>query len=847
VGLSRWQQAVLAFGLLAVLGATAFFVYLDIHFSRLIDARLGGEVFNNASMVFSAPTPVFVGEAVTPEAVAARLRKALYAEGEPRNSGIGSYKLSGDRLEVRPGPGSFFENAQFHEGPAVLEFRDQRVASITPLDGSGPLESYSLEPELITTLFDQSRAKRRLVGYDDLPKVMVNAVLAAEDHRFFSHHGVSLYRILGAAVKDIRVDERAQGGSTLTMQLARTFFLSRQRTFRRKLEEVFLALLMEQRLSKKQIFELYANQTYLGQRGSFSIYGFGEAADAYFNKDVRSVTLPEAALLAGLIRGPNLYSPYRNPKRATARRNYVLQRMREEGFITAPEAQKAEETPLALAQQNIEGNQAPFFVDMVKDQLIAQIAEPDLISQSFRIYTTLDLDLQRAASDAVRIGMEEVDREVVKKQRKGAPPPDPNQPQVALVALDPHSGEIRALVGGRNYGVSQLDHALARRQPGSSFKPFVYATALSSAVNGTQPVITPATVLTDEPTTFVYEGKTYDPGNYMQEYHGNVTVREALKDSLNVATVRLAEMVGYDRVKSLAVAAGMNKDLLATPALALGAYVATPLEVAGAYTIFSNEGEYTAPSYILAVDDASGRPLIERQETTRRVLDPRVSYLMVSLMESVVNNGTGAGVRSRGFALPAAGKTGTSHDGWFAGFTSNLLAVVWVGYDDDRQLHLSGSASALPVWTEFMKRAAVLPDYRNVHDFSPPAGIVTADVLANPGVQGDLTTRQEYFIEGTEPRTPTLLEGVSKGFAGLFHKIFGGSSPAPGPGGAVVTPGSPEQSADSGGPSEQPESAADKPPDPKPKKKAGPLKKIFSVFKGHGKTDAQPPAEGSKQ
>src|SRR5437870_2276891 len=581
LGMPRWQRAFLLAGFLVVLAGATVFVYLYLHFSRLIDERMGGEVFNHASMVSSAPTPVSVEQPWTSEGVASRLRKALYSEGEGA-AGFGSYRVRGDRLEIRPGPASFFAGGPIREGPAVLEFHEGNLASISSLEG-GSLESYWLEPEVITTLFDQSRSKRRLVKYDDLPQNCVDAVLAAEDHLFFSHHGVSLYRILGAAVADIRADERAQGGSTLTMQLARTFFLSRRKTLSRKVEEVLLALLMEQRLSKRQIFELYANQAYLGQRGSFSVYGFGEAADAYFNKDVKSLTLPEAALLAALIRGPNLYSPFKNPKRAIERRNWVLHRMSEDGLVSAADAERASKAPLQLAQQNLEGSQAPFFVDMVKDQLLAQFPERDLVSQSFRIYTTLDLDLQRAASDAVRAGMTEVDRELAKKKRpKGAPPPEPNQPQVALVALDPHTGELKALVGGRDYGVSQLDHVLARRPPGSSFNPFGYAAALHSGVDGSPPVITPATILMDEPTTFTYEGGTYDPGNYKQEYHGAVTVREALNQSLNVATVRLAEMVGYDRIRKLAIDAGMNKDLLATPALALGAYVATPLELAGA-------------------------------------------------------------------------------------------------------------------------------------------------------------------------------------------------------------------------------------------------------------------------
>lgn len=835
----------MAAGLLTFLVGTGVFIYLYTEFTRLIDARVSGEVFNNASTVLTAPTPVMVGQSASPAAIAARLRKALYAEGEGSSS-VGTYKLKGDRLEVYPGPVSFFRGELIQEGPAALEFRNGRVASITDLDHPAALEGYLLEPEVITTLFDQSRAKRRLVRYQDLPKVLVDAVLATEDHRFFSHHGVNFYRILGAAIADIRAEDRVQGGSTLTMQLARNFFLTPHRTIRRKLEEIFLALLLEQRLNKQQIFELYANQIYLGQRGSFSIHGFGEAVDAYFNKDIRSLTLPEAALLAALIRGPNLYSPYRYPGRARERRNFVLRRMQETGFITSREAEAASEAPLRLAPQNVEGSQAPFFVDMVKDQLLAQFSERDLLSQSYRIYTTLDLDLQRAASEAVRAGVVEVDRQVNKKiQSKHTPPLDPNQPQIALVALDPHTGELKALVGGRDYGVSQLNHVLARRQPGSSFKPFVYAAALSSSLDGLQPPITPATILEDEPTVFQYGNQTYEPKNYKGEYHGPVTLREALAYSLNAATVRLAQIVGYAKVRNLAVAAGINRDLLATPALALGAYVATPLEIAGAYTVFANDGEYVAPSFLLAVNEAWGRTLWRSPETKRQVLDARVAYLMVSLLESVINNGTAAGVRSRGFTLPAAGKTGTSHDGWFAGFTSNLLAVVWVGYDDDRELKLSGASSALPIWTEFMKRATALPVYRKTQPFTAPAGIVTAtiNVSTNLGAAGDSTlTRDEIFIEGTEPRPPER-GGVSE----ILRKIFnlGREPTAPV---AVATPSFPlHQDAPPPSVGADPTATplASAPSDPSRKKKGGGVvRRFFSIFKGGGskhETQAPPP------
>lgn len=824
------------------------FIYLYVRFSRLVDARLSGEVFENASLVFAAPVEVKVGQPGNPADFAARLRRALYAEGGS-GSEVGTYRMTGDRLEIRPGPLSFFQGEQVREGPAALGFRDGQVVSIASLDRPGPLPAYQLEPEVITTLFDRNRGKRRLVRYQDLPKPLINAILATEDHRFFTHSGINIFRLVAATLAGVHGEDRIRGTSTLTMQLARNFFLNpTERTLRRKATEIFIALLMEQRLSKEQIFELYANQIYLGQRGSFSIYGVGEASSSYFNKDVSSLTLPEAALLAGLIHGPNRDSPYKYPERALQRRNFVLRRMLEVGFITPVEAERTSGAPLGLAQQNVEGSQAPFFVDLVKDQLLAQFPERDLLSESYRVYTTLNLDLQRAASEAVQTGMAEVDKELKKRRRPKDEPEDPNQPQVALVALDPATGALRALVGGRNYGLSQLNHVLAKRQPGSSFKPFVYATALNSAVDGSQPLVTPATILVDEPTTFQFGDQPYEPENYKKEYFGPVSVRQALAHSLNVATVRLAEMVGYDKVRRLAESAGVNNDLLATPALALGAYVATPLEIAGAYTVFANKGQYEGPRFILAVRDSAGRTLWRSSEETRPVLDPRVNYLMVSLMQSVVENGTAAGVRSRGLTVPAAGKTGTSHDGWFAGFTTNLLAVVWVGYDDDRELRLSGAASALPVWTEFMKRAVAIPDYSNPPPFAPPEGVVTATLDAQSNqlaTSASIQTRDEVFIAGTEPTS----SGTSQGGAfGILSRIFQTGKPASPAATALpptlpLPPGAPPPSV--AGPSAP---ATNPPPPPQPKKQ-GIVGKFLSIFKGKdksAKTETPPPKKAEK-
>ncbi len=756
---NRRRKILLGAGLLIfamVVAVAGVCVHFYLQFARIIDARLNGNVFGNPAVILAAPTELQVGQRLRARAVADHLRKACYSEGQD-GQGVGNFTVLDTGLEIRPGRESFFTKGQ-REGPARLEFRGDLLVSITDLDSRTALKTYWLEPQVITTLFGGSRTKRRLVPYQDLPKILVDAILATEDHRFYSHHGVDSFRMVTAAIADLRSNDRLQGGSTLTMQLARNLFLTPRRTIRRKIAEISFAMLLELRLTKEQVLELYANQVYLGQRDSFSIYGFGEAAAVYFNKDISTLTLPEAAMLAGLLRGPNHYSPYQHPEQSAERRNFVLRRMVKAHFISASEAEQASKTPVRLTEQTAEASQEAYFVDMVKAQLLAKFSEQDLLSQGYRIYTTLNLDLQRAASEGARVALIDVDHQVKKqRERKKAPPADSNQPQLALIALDPHTGDVKALVGGRGYGASQLNHVSARRQPGSSFKPFVYAAALNSGVDGSQPLITLATIVPDEPTTFEFGNQPYEPENYKKAYRGSVTVREALTYSLNVPTVRLAEMVGYSKVRDLAMAAGFNDQLSPTPAIALGAYVATPLEIAGAYTIFANSGDYVGPRCIVAVTDASGRTVWNNPIARRRVLDARVSYLMVSLLQSVINSGTGAGVRARGFKLPAAGKTGTSHDGWFAGFTPNLLTVAWVGYDDDHELDISGARSALPLWTEFMKRTTDLPAYQNLRPFSQPPGIVTAsiDIGTNlVALTDSAITRVELFIKGTEPLPP---------------------------------------------------------------------------------------------
>lgn len=765
------------------------FCYYYVKYQKIVDKRFYGPIFANTAKIYAQPREVRVGQKANPEEIANYLRHTGYTEaGERGESKLGTYRVLKDSVEIKPGSESYY-NA---EG-AVVRVADGKVDRIASLarDG-GDLSAYDMEPQLVTGLFDtQQRTKRRIVKYDDIPKVMVNAVVSIEDRQFFHHSGVNFGRLVEAALIDLKEGGDKQGASTLTMQVARGFFLSPEKKFKRKLIEILISFELEQRFSKKQIFELYANEVDMGQRGSFTITGFGEAANAYFGKDLKDVTLPEAALLAGLVQRPSYLSPYRHPQRAVDRRNLVLQAMVDTGSITQAQADVAKATPLKLAPQNVEASDAPYFVDLIRDQLVSKYGEDELNHEGYRVYTTIDPPLQKAAADAVSVGIKEADaalkrlrtrrvRVGKKYETKVLPGPEA---QVALVALDPHTGEVLALVGGRNYGWSQLNHAVAKRPTGSIFKPFVYATAVNNALTNEQPVFTPATLVDDSPTAFINGDDVYTPRNFEEKYYGQVTAQKALDLSLNNATVKVAEMVGYDKVAALAKAAGIMS-VQATPAMALGSYDATPMEMASAYTVFANAGTRITPLMVKSVRDPNGDVLdnYEPQKTT--VLDPRVAFVITKMLEGVVNNGTAVGVRARGFTAPAAGKTGSSHDAWFAGYTSNLLCVVWVGFDDYSDVKLTGAALALPIWTEFMKHAVALPEYSDVAPFTPPPGVVqitldkSTNEIATPACPDDYTTA---FIDGTQPTQTCEQTATGQTSHGNFFQRMLGMEPKPAP------------------------------------------------------------------
>ena len=776
-GLHPWATLLLRVGLLMFAAVAlvffAVFGYYYVKYQHIVDERLKQPIFASTAKIYAAPREVRPGQKLSVKLIANELREAGYsADGASQTSELGTYSEGVQTITVRPGPQSYHS-----QDSTIIRIGSRVVESIAD-DHGQQLASYELEPLLITGLSeDANRTKRRLVVYDEIPQNLVQAVLAIEDRRFFEHNGVNYWRLMEAVYRDVISGQKQQGGSTLTMQLARGFFLTPEKRIKRKLIEIVITFQLEHRFTKKQIFEMYANQINLGQRGSFSIDGFGEASQAYFGKDVRQLDLAECALLAGTIQRPNYFNPFRHADRIIERRNLVLDSMVETGAITKDQAERAKAENLHLSAQSVDASEAPYFVDLVHEQLLQKLGERDFNREGLRIYTSLDPDLQREATAAVEATIHVVDEQVDKLHAHRKPGQTYIYPQVALVALNPHTGQVLALVGGRSYGNSQLNHAVAKRPTGSIFKPFVYAAAFATAAEGTMlagqnRLFSPVTMLSDEQTTYDVGNQEYTPRNYEGVYHDQVTARFALQKSLNNATIGLAAMVGFDRVAALARDAGV-KSARGTPAVAIGAYDAAPLDMAGAYTVFANNGLHLDPWMLASVRTTSGDVITDYSPTSKQVLDSRVAYLTTSLMQNVIDHGTGAVVRQRGFLAPAAGKTGTSHDAWFAGFTSNLLCVVWVGNDDYTDVKIEGAHAAAPIWAEFMKKAVLLPQYSDTNNFTPPEGVEIVKIDKASNLLSDESCPDGYnaaFLAGTAPMETCDHPADHRN---LLQKIFG--------------------------------------------------------------------------
>ena len=698
-------------------GATiaGYFIYTRYQeFAEIIDHQIAGGYLRGHAGLYAAPRVIEKGARLSQEQLVTSLQRAGYSSKHTSNIWSGSFNQTGDKVRILPRTGT-----EPYEWVDINFDKENHVSSLSTNNGM-ELSSYSLEPELLT---DDARVKlgqQQTLTYKELPPVLINAILATEDRRFFQHSGLD-FRGIGRAFSSWISGGRfkfSQGGSTITQQLVKNTYLTSEKTFRRKFNEALIAVALEQRLSKEDIFALYCNEVYLGQRGGVGVRGVAQAASVYFDKELKDLTLDEAATIAGMIQSPARYAPDRHPEAASERRGHVLESMKAVGFIDEATEQQAEVMPIKVAPFENELNQfAPYYVDAVNRAVeSAQLTVDPDSEQSMRVQTTIDPALQAAAENSLRSQLE-----ALQKARK-------RTPQGALVAIDVHTGHVLAMVGGVNYAESQLNRATdAKRQPGSVFKPFVYATALEAGIS-------PLSLYKDEPQTFQYGRATYSPANYGKAYSMHeVMMRDALVRSLNTVTVSVAMRTGLARIASTAARFGLTPPPVAYPSLALGTAEATPLQMAAAYAAFANGGTLIDPVVFAGAVETSGNYFLDVKPAGHSVITASTAYMITDMLQDVVNRGTARKARGSIKGVAIAGKTGTSRDGWFVGYTPNLVCAVWIGYDDNKQLGLTGAEAALPAWIDFMKEAVAVRPSLGGSIFPKPAGIVTVRIDPESG------------------------------------------------------------------------------------------------------------------
>jgi penicillin-binding protein 1A len=643
--------------------------------------------------------------------------------------------------------------------------RDGRCPSIASLEQYVPRQTskvYAADGRFITEL---GLERRTLIQLKDIPKHVRDAVVITEDKRFYRHDGIDYFRIFGALARNIKAGGYAQGFSTITMQLARNVFsdrISREKTLLRKIKEARVARAIERRYSKDKILELYLNQVYLGN----GAYGVETASQRYFGKSVRDVTVAEAAILAGLLKGPERYNPRRFADRAILRRNTVLELMRRAGAITNEDASLAKAYPLQLAERTESGDVAPYFVEWVRQELEEQLGKR-LYDEGFKVYTTLDVDMQTAAERALENQLQAIEagrhgkythltyEAYLARSAEGGETGAANSPylQGSFVAIDPRTGAVRAMVGGRDFGDSKFNRATqALRQPGSTFKPIVYATAVHEGFG-------PGQVVDDSPISLdQLSGEVWTPQNYDMKFMGAMPMRKALYQSRNLAAIRTGLAVGSDAVITMARRFGITTPIPPYPSVFIGSADTYPIQMIGSYSVFANLGLRTTPHSIAKVENAEGKVVWKPELVREAVLSPEESWLMVNMMKDVVIRGTGARIWSSGFRVPAGGKTGTTNDGadvWFIGYTADLVAGVWMGFDKPQKIkgNAQGGELAAPAWASFMtevyRRKPQPPDWPR------PDGVIVREIdaatgrLANASCMGAITT--EFFVQGYEP------------------------------------------------------------------------------------------------
>jgi penicillin-binding protein, 1A family len=654
----------------------------------------------------------------------------------------GEVRISGSFLEV------FSHDLevpwQKQEGfPARIRFAPDCIESIVRLDTGEPVPILELESEEIGRFFGPEREQRRLVSIDQVPKDLIYAVLAAEDSRFYGHRGVDIRSVLRALYVNIRHGAIRQGGSTLTQQLAKSYFLTPGRTFARKSKELFMALTMEAMYKKNEILEIYLNEIYLGQKGSVSINGVGEASFFYFGKSVERLSLAEAATIAGLIKSPGLYSPYVNEARCRDRRNRVLRDMEKLGYISPELLKSALPEPVKTVGFTVYGKKAPYFIDYLSKQLPALYSAEVLSSFGLSIYTTLDTQVQAAAERALEKGLARLEKAYPSLKRSN---PE-RRLQGAIIVMQPKTGYILAMVGGRAYSASQFNRVTqARRQPGSAFKPFIYLAGLDQC--------TPATLLSNKPKQYEINGKLWKPHGKGPVSERGVRMRDALARSDNPATVDLAMKVGLDRIVNTVNAFQFSTPIKPQPSLALGAYEVIPLELARAYCTFASGGVEPYPLSLKAVVDENGNVLERRHMTIQNIFSPAKAYVISEMLRSVVTEGTGKSLKNLGVTIPVAGKTGTTNDyrdAWFVGYTPDILTLVWVGFDNGDTVSVEGAVAALPIWADLVR---TVPQHTSGDWFMAPPGVVKKTICSQSGlltVSGCPEPIEEIFLTENVP------------------------------------------------------------------------------------------------
>jgi penicillin-binding protein 1B len=748
-----------------------FFSYYN-QLENEVVARFSGKRWNIPSRIYSDSVLIYPGQDLKDLGFFERLARLNYHPVDPgKVSTRGEYSFDKKRGKLDVFLHSFAYPYRNFGGQVVdIALKGDSIVSMQDSGTHQPIYSIELEPELISGIFEGEWEQRRLVRLGQIPPTMVNAILAAEDHRFYEHHGIDLIRTIKAGYIDFTSGHVRQGGSTLTQQLMKNFFLTRERSYKRKVKEALMAYIAERRYSKDEILENYINDIYLGQRGQEGIYGVWEASEYYFSKEPRDLTIGEMAAIAGMISSPNRLNPLRHPDASRQRRDEVLAAMLQDGYISKAAYDSAVAEPLHAREVYNESNDAPYFVDFVKKELADRYPPQVLSGEGLRIFTSLDVHLEKLGEQALTHNLADLESKHPKLVRRETK----ERLESCLVALEPQSGRIRAMAGGRDYRASQFNRVTqSKRQPGSVFKPVTYLAAFDETLQGGGEKFLPTTYIEDAPFTWNYGDMSWTPNNYRNRFFGHVTLEFALGESLNSATARLANSVGLDRIRAMASKLGFG-DLPAYPSIVLGGIEVSPMQVARAYAVIANDGMEIQPYAVTAVVDESNKVIEGHELTEEQVISPELAYMMQFMLENVINHGTGAGARSMGFTRPAAGKTGTTNDAkdaWFAGFTPNLLTVVWTGFDQKEELGLTGAQASLPAWTAFMKAATAS---RPPLDFTAPPGIVEVKVDPTTGFKATPfcpVTMIGVYPPGLAPTADCPYHTSAAALAGSDHKI----------------------------------------------------------------------------